>query len=86
MTVRISEEVNMNEFLQRLSSRKFWAPIIVSAITVYNAWGVSSRELSWTEIVSIASIWGVFIGAEGIADIESRKIQTNNQSQPQEGQ
>ena len=76
----------MNEFLQRLSSRKFWAPIIVTAITAYNAWGVSSRELSWTEIISIASIWGVFIGAEGIADIESRKIQTNNQSQPQEGQ
>lgn len=75
----------MNEFLQRLSSRKFWAPIIVSAITVYNAWGVSSRELSWTEIVAIASIWGLFIGAEGVADIESRKIQTNNQSQPKEG-
>lgn len=76
----------MNEFLQRLSSRKFWAPIIVTAITAYNAWGVSSRELSWTEIVAIASIWGLFIGAEGVADIESRKIQTNNQSQPKEGQ
>jgi len=62
----------MNEFLQRLSSRKFWAPIIVSAITVYNAWGVSSRELSWTEIIAIASVWGLFIGAEGAADVIER--------------
>jgi hypothetical protein len=62
----------MNEFLQRLSSRKFWSPIIVTAITAYNAWGMSARELSWTEIVAIASVWGLFIGAEGVADAIER--------------
>jgi len=69
----------MSEFLQRLSSRKFWAPIVVTAITTYNAWGVSGRELSWTEIIAIASVWGLFITAEGVADAIKRGKDTSQE-------
>jgi hypothetical protein len=69
----------MNEFLQRLSSRKFWAPIIVTALMTYNAWEVLDRGLEWTEIVAIASVWGLFIGAEGASDFIERKTLSQKQ-------
>lgn len=69
----------MNEFLQRLSSRKFWAPIIVTAIIAYNAWQVLGRGLEWTEIVAVASVWGVFITAEGISDAIQRSKDTSQE-------
>lgn len=67
----------MNEFLTRLSSRKFWSPIIVTAIIVYNAWQVLGRGLEWTEIIAIASVWGLFIGTEGASDFVERMNKSN---------
>jgi len=69
----------MKELMVRLTSRKFWSPIIVTAIIVYNAWQVLGRGLEWTEIVAVASVWGVFITAEGIADAIQRGKDTTQE-------
>lgn len=68
----------MKDLLYRLTSRKFWSPIIVSAIITYNAWVVLGRGLEWTEIIAISTAFGLFIGAEGIADAIQRGKDTSN--------
>ena len=63
----------MSDLLDRLSSRKLWGSIVVTAAMLYNAWGVADRPLDWAEITAVAAMWGLFITAEGVADWESRK-------------
>jgi len=75
----------MNEFLMdtiaRWTSRKVVGAVIVTAAMLYNAWAVAGRPLDWQEIVAIGTVWGAFITAEGIADIESRKIASKDGQQ-----
>ncbi len=63
----------MSDLLDRLSSRKLWGSIVVTAAMLYNAWCVADRPLDWAEITAVAAMWGLFITAEGVADWESRK-------------
>lgn len=62
----------LKEILVRWTSRKVIGAMIVTASLLYNSWGVAGRPLNLQEIIMIGSVWGVFIGTEGIADAIER--------------